>query len=217
MYVSDINETKDLVKGETDVYKITPAHKKYRIFIDSFMEFENNLHPVFNVLWDADENDKLELRINSWSGSVKEGQNFFNIIENKFSGRTTTILDSASYSMGALTMCMGDKRVVTEACDLMFHDYSTGSGGKVGEIEAYVKHTSKHLRKFFKKIIVEKGFLTKKEFKKMIIGQDYWMDVQELCERGIATHVLVTGKEVKANKYLKTLGKKNDKKKKEKK
>jgi len=217
MFIINVSEQKDLIDEKENTYKITPAHKKYRIFIDSFMEFEKGLHELFNTLWDADENDELELRINSWGGIVKEGQNFYNIITNKFSGRTTTILDSAGYSMGALTFCAGDKRVVTEACDLMFHDYSGGAGGKGGEIEAHVKHSSKHLRKFFKKIIVEKGFLTKKEFKKMVIGKDYWMDVKELCERGIATHVLVGGEEIKAKKYLKMKAQTNGKKKKTKK
>jgi ATP-dependent protease ClpP protease subunit len=217
MFIEDISERKELVEDTTDTYKITPAHKKYRIFIDSFMEFERGLHEIFNTLWNADESDELELRINSWGGIVKEGQNFYNIINNKFPGRTTTILDSAGYSMGALTFCMGDKRIATEACDLMFHDYSGGAGGKGGEIEAQVKHTAKHLRNFFKKVIVENGFLTKKEFKQMIVGQDYWMEVDELCKRGIATHVLVGGEEIPAKKYLKMKAKENGKKKKGKK
>ena len=220
MFVLDINEKQEPVtiektskKGKITTetlpytYKITPAHKKYRIFIDSFMEFERGLHEMFNVLWEAEDTDELEMRINSWGGIVKEGQNFYNIIKNKFNGRTTTILDSAGYSMGALTFCMGDKRICTEQSDLMFHDYSGGEHGKGGEMEASLKHTGKHLRKFFKEVIVKQGFLTKKEFKQMLVGQDYWMEVPEMCKRGICTHVLVNGKEVSAKEYLKSLKK----------
>lgn len=215
MFIEEVSEQKEIIDGKDNVYMITPAHKKYRIFIDSFMEFERGLHEIFNTLWNADENDELELRINSWGGIVKEGQQFYNIIKNKFPGKTTTVLDTAGYSMGALTFCMGDKRVATETCDLMFHDYSGGAGGKGGEIEAQVKHTAKHLRKFFKTVIVDdNNFLTEKEFKKMVIGQDYWMEVDELCERGIATHVLVGGKEIKAKKYLKMKAENGKKKKK---
>ena len=203
MFVEDVSEERNPIKGKKNAYNIKPAHKKYRIFIDSFMEFEKGLHEIFNTLWDADEHDELELRINSWGGIVKEGQNFYNIIENKFPGRTTTILDSAGYSMGALMMCMGNERICMEQCDLMFHDYSGGAIGKGGEIEAQVKHTAKHLRNFFKSIIVDQGFLTSVEFEKMLIGQDYWMEVPEMCKRGIATHVMVEGVKVKAKKYLK--------------
>ena len=217
MFIDEISEDKELIDTKDNVYKITPAHQRYRIFIDSFMEFERGLHEIFNTLWDADENDVLELRINSWGGLVKEGQNFYNIIKNKFPGRTTTILDSAGYSMGALTFCAGDERIVMEESDLMFHDYSGGAGGKGGEIEARVEHTAKHLRRFFRKIIVDNGFLSEKEFENMIIGQDYWMEADEMCRRGIATHVMVNGKKVKAKKYLKMKAKKDGKKKKGKK
>jgi len=216
MFVIDVSEKKEPVtiektdkKGKVttetlpDTYKITPAHKKYRIFMDSFMEYERGLHEMFNTLWNAEDNDELELRINSWGGLVKEGQNFYNVIKNKFNGRTTTILDSAGYSMGAIAMCLGDERICMEQSDLMFHDYSGGSSGKGGEIEAHVTHTAKHLRSFFRKVIVDQGFLTPEEFEKMIIGKDYWMEVPEMCERGIATHVMVDGVKVKAKMYLK--------------
>jgi len=48
----------------------------------------------------------------------------------------------------------------------------------------------------------------------MLIGQDYWMDVKELCKRGIATHVISEGAEYTAKEYLKLL-KENKKKQKE--
>lgn len=184
-----------------------PEYIQYRIFIDSFMEFERGLHDIFNELWNAKEGSKLELRINSRGGLVNEGSQFYSLIKNKFNGNTTTILDSCGYSMGALTFCMGDKRVVTPRSDLMFHDYSGGARGKGSEIQAQVKHTAKHLRKFFKDVIVQGGFLSKKEFKQMIIGKDFWFDHIELLKRGIATHILVDGQELSAKKYLKRLKK----------
>ena len=136
---------------------------------------------------------------------VNEGAQFYSIMKNKFKGKTTTVLDNKGYSMGALIFSAGDKRVITERADLMYHDYSTGMGGKAGEIDAYNKHSQKSIREFFKEVITEQGFLTQKEFKDMLIGKDFWFDAEELCKRGIATHVLVNGKEIKAKKYLKML------------
>jgi len=188
---------------EEEVFTIKPPCKRYTVFIDDFMEFERGLHKIFHSLWNAEEHDELVLRINSNGGMVNEGSQFYSIIKNKFAGRTMTILDNKGYSMGALAFCMGDKRVVTERADLMFHDYSSGIGGKGGEIEARNKHAQKFIRKFFKEIIRDTGFLSKKEYENMLIGQDYWMDAEELCRRKIATHVLVNGKEIPAKKYIK--------------
>lgn len=205
MFIEDVPEIKEPYSDVKHVYKITPAHKEYRVFIDSFAEMERGLHEMFNELWNAGSNDTLELRINSWGGIVKEGQNFFNIINNKFKGRTTTILDSAGYSMGALIFCSGDTRIIMEESDLMCHDYSGGLWGKGGEMEAQLEHNKTHLRGFFKKIFVDNGFLTKKEFKKMTDGKDYWFDAKQMCERGIATHIMVDGQKITAKKYLKTI------------
>jgi ATP-dependent protease ClpP protease subunit len=81
-------------KQENGLYKKVPGYNKYRMFIDDFMEFEKGLHKIFNELWDAGEDDKLELRINSNGGKVNEGSQFYSIIKNKFNGRTTTVLDN---------------------------------------------------------------------------------------------------------------------------
>jgi len=197
-------------KQDNGLYKKTPGYTRYRIFVDEFSESKKGLHGIYNELWNAGDLDRLELRINSNGGMVNEGGQFYSIIKNKFNGRTTTILDNKGYSMGAVTFLTGDIRIVTERADLMLHTYSGGVGGKSGEIEARNEHTQKHLDKFFKEVIVDGGFLTPKEYKKMKIGQDYWMGVEELCERGMATHVLVNGKEIKAKKYLKKIKGKTD-------
>jgi ATP-dependent protease ClpP protease subunit len=205
MFVEDIQETKIEYTKERGVYKVTPTHQKFTLYISDFMEFERGLHSIFNTLWNASEYDELELRINSGGGLLKEGQQFSNIIENKFKNRTTTILDSMGYSMGALNFLMGDKRIVMENSDLMFHNYSTFMMGKGNEIAAELKHNQRHFKKYFHKLIVLSGALSKKEFEQMWHGKDFWMDTKELCQRGIATHVLVGGQEVKAKKYLKLL------------
>ena len=199
-------DTKE-IKISENTYKKEPAHVNFRLFIDSFMEKERGLHEIFNELWNAGQFDTLELRINSRGGLVNEGSQFYSIIKNKFHKRTTTILDSCGYSMGALTFCMGDKRIVTQRSDLMFHDYSGGISGKGGEIKSRFKHSTKHLRKFFQDVILKNGFLSKSEFDNMLIGKDFWMDTKELCKRGIATHVLIDGKEISAKKYLKLIKK----------
>lgn len=184
------------------LYKKIPGYTQYRFFVNDFMECERGLHEIYNELWNAGENDTLELRINSNGGMVNEGAQFYSIIKNKFNGRTTTILDNKGYSMGALTFLFGNERVVTERADLMLHDYSGGVVGKGGEIQARNEHTQVFIRDFFKKILLETGYLSKKEFDNMLIGQDFWMSIDELCERGMATHVLVNGKNIKAHDYL---------------
>jgi len=210
LYIETIPEHKRVVDKEKNLYEITPKHRRFRVYIGRFRELRKGLHSVFNELKDANNLDKLEFIISSGGGMVLEGQQFYNLIQEKFFGRTTAYLDNHGYSMGALLFCMADKRVIYPYSDLMFHTYSHGSYGKGGDVKQHVKHTAKKLEKFFFDLIVEKGFLVEEEFKQMLIGQDYWMEAKELCKRGIATHVIVDGQELEAKEYLKKI--KEDKK-----
>ena len=213
LYSEVIEEKRRLIDKSKKLYEITPKHTNYRIFIGRFFELKRGLHTVFNELKNAKEYDTLELIIDSNGGIVNEGMQFFNIMLEKFPDRTTAYLDNHGYSMGALLFCMANKRVIYPYSDIMFHNYSGGAIGKGGEIKSKVKHTDRLLRKFFYDIVVEQGFLTKSEFEKMLIGQDYWMDTKQMCKRGIATHVVANGKEITAKEYLKELKKsKKDKK-----
>jgi ATP-dependent protease ClpP protease subunit len=205
LFVKQVPEFRKTLNQEKNIIQFRPKHKIYTIYIEKFKELKRGLHSVLNELRAASSEDKLEIRINSGGGFVNEGKQFYNLMNEKFHKRTTTYLDNHGYSMGALLFCMGDKRVIYPYSDLMFHNYSSGVGGKGGEIISRVKHTDKHIKSFFKEVIVKQGFLSASEFEDMIIGQDFWMGAKELCERKIATHVIFEGKEIKAKKYLKIL------------
>ena len=180
---------------------------KYRLYLGDIADNDKELHGILNELMDAGEKDTMNLFINSNGGIVNQGMQFWNIIDNKFSGRTEALLNNTAKSMGSIIFCMCDKRVITETSELMFHNYSHGSIGKGGEVKDHVEHTSEHIGDFFKKIVMTKGFLSDAEYKEMQIGREFWLNAEKLCHRGIATHILVNGKEITAKEYLKTLGK----------
>lgn len=219
LYTEVIPEQKKVIDRDKKIYQITPKHKRYRVYIGRFFELKKGLHSVFNELREAKESDYLEFMINSGGGFVQEGMQFFNIMLEKFSGRTVAYLDNYGYSMGAVLFSMANKRIIYPYSDFMYHNYSGGAFGKGGDIKARVEHVDKRLNSFFHDVIVKQGFLTEDEFQKMLVGQDYWMDSKELCKRGIATHViLANGEEITAKEYLKHLKKekKEAKKKKQK-
>lgn len=204
LFEENVNEKRESVtiNGE-ELFRIIPAYKKFRLFLEIFDEREKGLHKIFNSLWNADEKDILELRIHSFGGIIKEGQLFYNLIKNKFNGRTTTVLDGSGFSLGALVFCMGDERIAMETSDLMFHTHAGYAFGKGQEMESVVEHNKKQCGNFFKTVIVKNNFLTSQEFDELIIGKDFWMDTPEMCKRGIATHVMVDGKKITAKEYIK--------------
>ena len=213
LYSETISEQKKVVDKEKRLYEVTPKHTRYRLYIGRFFELKKGLHSVFNELKSAKEHDILEFVIDSGGGFVNEGMQFYNIIQEKFYGRSVAYLDNKGYSMGAMLFSMCEKRVVYPYSDFMYHNYSGGAAGKGGEVKARVNHVSKKLEAFFYDIIVKQGFLSEDEYQQMLVGQDYWMGTKEMCKRGIATHVIVDGEELTAQEYLKTLKKKKKAKK----
>ena len=207
LYSEVIPEQKKVVDKEKRLFEVSPKHTRYRVYIGRFFELKKGLHSVFNELKSAKEHDVLEFMIDSGGGFVNEGMQFYNIMQEKFHGRTVAYLDNKGYSMGAMLFSMANKRVIYPYSDFMYHNYAGGAVGKGGEIKARLEHTSKKLETFFHDIIVKQGFLSEEEYAQMLVGQDYWMGAKELCKRGIATHVIFEGKELTAKEYLKELKK----------
>jgi ATP-dependent protease ClpP protease subunit len=205
LFIKHIPERKIVIDREENIVNIIPKHKVYVIYIERFKELKRGLHSVLNELRTACKYDELEIRINSSGGFINEGGQFFNIINEVFHKRSTAYLDNHGYSMGAVLFCMARKRVIYPYSDLMFHNYATALNGKGGELLSKLSHKDKIIKKFFHNIIVKNGFLKEEEFEQMLIGKDYWMDAKELCQRGIATHVVYDGKMIKSKKYLKIL------------
>jgi ATP-dependent protease ClpP protease subunit len=188
----------DGIFQETDDFKI------YKLHIGDFSEEANKLHPMFNTIAKADFEDCLEFHIDSDGGSVNEGKLFFNVMNN-FDKENIAAFLNTGYSMGALLFCMPDIRIVHEFSDLMFHDYSSVLYGKAGNMETTHKHHTKHIRNFFKRFTLDKGFLTQDEFELMLVGKEFWMDTEEMCRRGIATHVKLQSGTISAESYLESL------------
>ena len=207
LFMRTVPESKRLIDRKNNIYQWRPKYKIYTLYVERFKELKRGLHSVFNELRNAGKEDMLEIRINSGGGSVNEGIQFYNLMREKFKNRTCAYLDNHGYSMGALLFCMADRRVIYPYSDLMFHNYASTVSGKGGELKSRLEHRDRLLRKFFRNMIVEQGFLSKKEFDEMVIGKDFWMDAEEMCRRGIATHVVWEDRELKAKKYLKLLKK----------
>lgn len=175
----------------------------YQLYLREFDELGNGLNKIFNELKLSNEGDTLDIYINSAGGSIYEGFQFYNIINNIFKETTITYLDPMGYSMGALLFCMAQKRIAFETSSIMFHDYYSSMQGKSQEQEDYFNHSKPLIHSFFKKLIVTTGFLTPEEFEKMLLGKEYWFDVKEMAERGICTHIVMDGYEYTSEEYLK--------------
>jgi ATP-dependent protease ClpP protease subunit len=177
--------------------------KVYTLYYAEFGHCDSEQHVVLEKLRRSEEGALFQVRIDSPGGSVFEGYKIYNIMQEIFHNNTETYIDGVAYSMGAMTFCAGAKRVAYETSSIMFHDFSTCEFGKGGEIKDSFEHAHKLINRMAKKLLVGKSFLDEKEFDRMVTdGKQWWFDAEEMCYRGIATHVVAEGYELEAEEYI---------------
>lgn len=191
-------------KPEHKLYS-KPINKNDHTIYFTVLEDHPDLSMLLNTLRGSGEEDTLTIRIDSPGGYVSELYKIKSVIQEKFYGRTTTILDPSAASAAAILFIFGDKRIAYEHSWIMFHDWSGGAFGKASDIVNRVKFYKQLYDNIAKSELKE--FLTKDELSDMLNGKEFWFDIKKLCKRGIATHVRYAGKEVTAEEYLKHIKK----------
>lgn len=201
-----LNENKKFNANNHSMYinTKTTVEKTYRILVGPFNNQTPDFHDMLNELYNAPENSNLELRIISPGGLVVECQQLINIMQNKFKN-TTAYIESHASSAGAVIFGNATKRVVYWNSRIMFHNYSNSYKGEYYKIKTRVDFDSKHVIRFLNSV---KHYFTKKEWKKLIKGKEYWFDAKEMLERGIATHLILDGKEYEGKEAIKKIKKK---------
>lgn len=135
---------------------------------------------LLNVLRRAKEEDEVHIYINSPGGYLCSTVEIVNAMA-LCAGTVITHACGTVASAATLIFLAGHIQIIMEDVEFMCHYYSTGFWGKGQELEKYAKHSKKSNQKFMKRFY--KGFLTKKEFKSLCNGKDFWFGSKELAKR----------------------------------
>ena len=135
---------------------------------------------MFHTLRTANHTDLIYVHLNSSGGDFNTGlQIINNIIASE--AHVVTILEARAYSMAALIFLAGDKLIVHDNCQLMFHIYSGYFAGKGNEQQAEVIAIGKWFEKVMARICIP--FLSEAEIGRILTGSDLWMDSDEISHR----------------------------------
>ena len=160
-----------------------PEHKKYTLCIHEFGGERKDMHDLLHALRGGQENDLLEIRINSDGGSIIELQSIQNVISQYFKGRVTTILDNVGFSCGAMLFLMGDVKVAFEHSEMMLHQATYGVLGAMESVKQHVEFRQKSLENYFKSIV--SGYFSDDEINEILSGKDLWLNVDDMVGYGI--------------------------------
>lgn len=128
----------------------------------------------------AGPGDVIYLHLNTHGGNLETGVQIINAMQNS-QAQIVTILESVAYSLGTLIFLAGDQMIVNDNCVMMFHNFRGGVIGKGNELTSQLEATVKWFSTLARKIYVP--FLTPEEFDRLIRGEDFWLQSNDIRKR----------------------------------
>ena len=134
----------------------------------------------FDAIRHASDTDAVKIYINSFGGDLFTAIQFLRVLSDT---PATVICSVEGACMSAATMIFlcADTFEVSEHSMFMFHNYSSATFGKGGEMFDNIVHERKWSEHLLNRIY--DGFLTKEEIQSLLHNKDLWMDGEEVVKR----------------------------------
>ena len=134
-----------------------------------------------------DVNPIINLRINSYGGSVFAGLATVDTIRN-LNSDVHTYIDGAAASAATMISASGTKRFIGKYSKMLIHQLSSGMYGRYTELEDDMEN-NKHLMETIKSIYKEYTDVPMKKLNE-ILKHDLWFDASTCKELGLVDEIL---------------------------
>lgn len=145
-------------------------HIQYNLYDDikDFSDYED----FFEELALLTSRDTVTIRINSGGGRIDVGHMIVQAIQST-KAYVNCIVVHASYSMASIIALSGDSLILMPHSLIMFHNYSTGMGGKGGELIQGALASDEYITNIMHSVCTP--FLTKKEMTQISQDRDIYV------------------------------------------
>jgi len=138
----------------------------------------SDYHELVTLLQKLGYLDDVVVHMSNFGGSVWTGAYLFNAISTT-NARTRTIVESPSFSMGAMLSCATDSVTIQPMSFLMYHTYSAIMQGNGVSIRESAKAWEKLGRTMMNRC-VDVGVLTKDQINQILDGKDTYIFAEDL-------------------------------------
>lgn len=175
----NMNENENVVAQKPDLF-LQPASTIVTLYLCGEIKAAKEYVEWFQLFRAAGENDIIYVRINSEGGDLFSALQMVRAIQES---NATVVCSVEGICMSAATLIFlsADRFELTEHSMFMFHNYSSGTIGKGGEMYDQITHFRSWSEKLFNSFY--KDFLTSEEIKSMLDNKDIWLDAEEVAAR----------------------------------
>ena len=157
-----------------------PAARIFNFYLCGEIKEAEEYIEWFQILRSVGENDIVYIRINSEGGDLFSALQLVRAIQES---NATIVCSVEGICMSAATLIFltADQFELSDHTMFMFHNYSSGTIGKGGEMYDQITHFRAWSEKLFASFY--KDFLTDAEIKSMLDNKDIWLDAEEVAKR----------------------------------
>lgn len=164
------------------LYTHTYQTTEYWFYISSSIHDPGSYTEMIHTIRTAGPDDVIFLCLNTPGGRLDTGIQIVNAMKSS-EATIVAIIEAEAASMGAILFLAADEHVVHDNCRMMFHDFSGGgnSGAKGNEQFKELTAAIQLYNKLLKNVCIP--FLAPQEVERIIKGEDFWMDADQIRKR----------------------------------
>lgn len=179
----------------TDVYKLyiyddVSEYGTFDWWTWEYTESETSAEHFRKVLADIPDNATIELHINSYGGSVKEGIAIYNQLKQKKCKEIVAYVDGFAYSIASIIMQAADRRVMGLGTSLLIHNMWMQVAGNANELRKAADDLDV-LMESNRQIYMERVTITEDELIAMLDAETY-LTPEQAVEKGFADEIAKT-------------------------
>jgi ATP-dependent protease ClpP protease subunit len=152
----------------------------HEFYLSGDIESAEHYIQWFDTIRHAGETDIIKMYINSPGGDVFTAIQFMRALH-ETPANVVMSVDGLCASAATMIMLCGETFEISEHCMFMFHNYSSGTFGKGGEMYDQLQHERKWSETLLRGVY--KDFLTENEITSLLDNKDIWMDGQDVIKR----------------------------------
>ena len=170
----------DLPVIQKTTYYSVPLGYKHEFYLSGSIDEPEKYAEWFHLIRNSSENDEIILHINSPGGDASTAIQLMRVLK-ETQAHVTASVEGLCMSAATFVFLSAHSYEISEYSDFMFHNYSSITMGKGGEMFDSITHEKKWSENLMK--TVYKDFLTDTEIQQILDNKDIWMEGDEVLER----------------------------------
>ena len=157
-----------------------PISKVHKFYLSGEIKSPSEYIHWFETIRNASETDVVVIHINSYGGDLFTAIQFMRTFAETKANIVASV-EGACMSAATVIFLTAKHFEISKHSMFMFHNYSSGSFGKGGEMYDNIVHEREWSRKLWKDVYT--GFLTETEINSILQNKDIWMSGEEVSKR----------------------------------